>query len=301
MARIVIVGSGVVGTATGRGFLHHGHAVEFIDIDARRIDDLRARGLAASDHIDLAGAPAFVFLTLPTPNRGNRFDLGSLAAGTAAVGHALRGSTSLHTIVVRSTVPPGTADDLVQPTLQRHSDLEEGDGYTVASNPEFLRAACALEDFLNPWMTVVASRSKRTVERLSELYRPFGGELETFDDPRVAEFIKCAHNIFNATKISFWNEMGAVAEQLGVDIRSVAETVSRSSEGSTNIRYGIAAGRPYGGACLPKDTRGFLGFAADVGVQADLLAATIEVNEKLKAPAPVDDSGSSVVNLVAGY
>ncbi len=270
-----------MGAATGKGFRQHGHAVNFVDINPSRIDQLRAEGLSVSDTIDLSGAPAYVFLTLPTPNIGNRYDLSAIEAGARAVGEAIRDASERHTIVVRSTVPPGTATDLVTPLIAETSGKTVNEGFVIASNPEFLRAACALDDFLNPWMTVVGSSNKRCLELLEELYRPFGGEFRAFADPQTTEMIKCAHNIYNATKISFWNEMGLVADHLGIDIRSVAETVARSAEGSTNIGYGIEAGRPYGGACLPKDTRGFLGFAGQNALELNMLQATVAVNERV--------------------
>ncbi|WP_329316879.1 2-dehydropantoate 2-reductase N-terminal domain-containing protein [Streptomyces sp. NBC_01262] len=282
MARIFIVGSGVVGTATGKGFLHAGHEVTFIDVLPQRIEALRAEGLDAHDTLDLrAEPPAFIFLTLPTPNVGHRYDLSAFEAGTGSVGRALREAAEKHMVVVRSTVPPGTTEGLVQPLLEENSGTKLGEGFMLASNPEFLRAASAVEDFRYPWMTVVASRSARTVERLRELLAPFGGELRTFSNPAEAEFIKCAHNIYNATKISFWNEMWLVSQNLGLDLDPIAQTVARSSEGSYNPLYGIRGGAPYGGVCLPKDTQGFLGLADSIGMEMPLLRAVVEVNDIL--------------------
>jgi UDPglucose 6-dehydrogenase len=283
MARIVVVGSGVVGTATGKGFADFGHAVQFVDINQNRVEELRAQGYAASTTIDLSGPPCFIVLTLPTPNVGRRYDLGPLEAGTRSVGEALRQASAFHTVLVRSTVPPGTCDNLVQPVLEAASGRRVGEDFALASNPEFLRAASAREDFLMPWMTVVGSRSRRTVERLMELYRPFGGEIRTFPNPIEAELVKCAHNLFNATKISFWNELSLVSHQLGIRLDRVAGTVARSAEGSVNPEYGIRAGRPFGGACLPKDTNGFLGFAVDLGVEMPVLEAVLRVNEVMAA------------------
>jgi UDPglucose 6-dehydrogenase len=121
------------------------------------------------------------------------------------------------------------------------------------------------------------------VERLRALLAPFGGELRTFTNPAEAEFIKAAHNIYNATKISFWNEMWLVAQKLGVDLDPIAATVARSAEGSINPQYGIRGGAPYGGVCLPKDTQGFLGFAESIDVDMPLLAAVVETNDRLAA------------------
>jgi UDPglucose 6-dehydrogenase len=193
-------------------------------------------------------------------------------------------------VVVRSTVPPGTAEQVVQPLLEMRSGKTPGEGFTVASNPEFLRAASAVEDFRHPWMTVVASRSARTRERLGELLQPFGGDIRFFSNPAEAELIKCAHNIYNATKISFWNEMWLVTKELGLDLDPIAQTVARSAEGSLNPLYGIRGGAPYGGVCLPKDTQGFLGVADSMGLRMPLLKAVVEVNDQMaRAPgAPAD-------------
>ncbi|HEY8200854.1 MAG TPA: UDP-glucose/GDP-mannose dehydrogenase family protein, partial [Actinomycetota bacterium] len=225
---------------------------------------------------------AFVFLTLPTPHAGGAYDLSVIAGGARAVGEALRDAPAFHTVVVRSTVPPGTCEGLVGPILERASGRRTRQEFGLASNPEFLRAASAEEDFRFPWMTVIASRSRRTVERLSRLLAPFGGEVRTFSDPAEAELVKCCHNLFNATKISFWNEMWLVSRALGLDADRVAATVARSAEGSLNPEYGIRGGAPFGGSCLPKDTLGFLGFAGSRGIEMPLLQAVMEVNERME-------------------
>jgi UDPglucose 6-dehydrogenase len=283
MSRIFIIGSGVVGTATGRGFIKAGHDVTFIDVLPSRLRALSKEGFDARVEIELPDEASFLFLTLPTPHDGRHYDLGAFDNGVASVGRALRASSVSHTVVVRSTVPPGTTEDRVLPALERESGLKCGQDFALASNPEFLRAASAAEDFRFPWMTVIASRSKRTQERLRELLAPFGGDMRVFDDPATAEFIKCAHNIYNATKISFWNEMWLVTQKLGIDHDAVASTVANSAEGSYNREYGIHGGVPYGGVCLPKDTNGFLGFAEDLGVEMPLLGAVVTVNELLTA------------------
>jgi UDPglucose 6-dehydrogenase len=281
LARIFIVGSGVVGTATGKGFIEAGHTVTFIDVALARLEQLRAEGLDARFTLDLPDEPSYVFMTLPTPNVGKSFDLSAFTSGTRSIADAIRRSPAMHTIVVRSTVPPGTTEGLVLTELEFGSGKRAGVGFGLASNPEFLRAATAEEDFRHPWMTVIASRNEATCLRLRELLAPFGGELKIFDDPAVAETIKCAHNLFNAAKISFWNEIWLVTEQLGIDHDAVSSTVAKSAEGSTNQFYGIRGGAPYGGVCLPKDTNGFLGFARELGVRMPVLEGVVAVNEQL--------------------
>ena len=125
----------------------------------------------ADEQADLAAEPpSYIFLTLPTPNEGLRYDLSAFRAGTAAVGTALGDSREVHTVVVRSTVPPKTTEELVRPLLEQNSGKTVGHDICLASNPEFLRAASAREDFRWPWMTVIASENKRTQERLVELF-----------------------------------------------------------------------------------------------------------------------------------
>jgi UDPglucose 6-dehydrogenase len=277
MTQIVIVGSGVVGTATGQGFAQVNMPVKFVDINTDRVEALRDAGLDASTDIDLS-TESILFLALPTPSSGRGYDLSALVSGTAAVGAVLKESEHRHTVVVRSTVPPGTCEELVRPTLEEFSGLEAGVGFALASAPEFLRAASALEDFLSPWMTVIASRDPQTIERLRGIFRPFGGEVRTFSDPAVAEMIKCTHNVFNAAKISFWNEVWVVCQRLGLDAGAVAGTVARSAEASTNPQYGIRGGQPFGGACLPKEVAGYLGLGDALGIELPVIEGVNAMN-----------------------
>jgi UDPglucose 6-dehydrogenase len=282
MERIFVIGAGVVGKATGQGFAQRGHAVTLVDVRRERVEELCAEGLDARVGVDLRDEPeSFIFLALPTPNIGHRYDMSAFQQGVRDVGQALAEAEPVHTVVVRSTVPPGTTDGLVRPLLEETSGKREGVGFCLGSNPEFLRAESAADDFRWPWMTVIGAHSKRVQERLAALLSPFGGELRVFDQPATAEMIKCAHNIFNATKISFWNEMWRACQALGIEHDEVATTVARSAEGSFNVEYGIRGGAPYGGACLPKDTNGFLGFVTQRRIQVPLLEAVIRVNEQM--------------------
>jgi UDPglucose 6-dehydrogenase len=283
MARVLVVGAGVVGSATGRGLSRLGHAVTFCDIDRTVIETLRAEGFDVGERIDLMGPPTFIFLCVPTPSNSGGYDLGAIRAATAMVGGALRDASEFHTVAVRSTVPPGTCDQVVVPLIEDVSGKREGEHFSVASNPEFLRAMSADEDFRFPWMTVIGSRSGRTVERLLDILRPFGGEFRTFPSTVEAEFVKCAHNLYNATKISFWNELWRVAQNVGIECDAVAGTVARSAEGSFNVEYGIRGGAPFGGACLPKDARGFLEFARHRGVHMPILEGVLQLNRIMES------------------
>jgi len=280
--RLFVVGAGVVGKATAQGFAGMDHAVTLVDVVPERVAALRAEGLDARIGIDLRDEPeSYIFLTLPTPHVGRAYDLSAFEQGVRDVGMALKDATAVHTVVVRSTVPPLTTEKLVKSVLESSSGKRDGVDFCLANNPEFLRAASAADDFRWPWMTVIGARNKRVQERLAALLSPFGGDLRVYDNPTTTEMIKCAHNIFNAAKISFWNEIWQVCQKLGVDHDDVATTVARSAEASFNPLYGIRGGAPYGGVCLPKDTNGFLGFAAGLDVSLPLLSAVVQVNEEM--------------------
>jgi UDPglucose 6-dehydrogenase len=293
MERIIIVGAGVVGAATGEGFQRHGHDVTLIDINPLRVAELQRLGFNAHTELDLGGPPAFVFLALPTPAiEGKGYDLSAFFAGVEEVGKALKSKNARahHTIVVRSTVPPRTLDRIVVPNLEAASGRKVERDFSVAAAPEFLRAATAVEDFLEPWMTVLASRDQDALNRLVLLFYPFGGELRTFDNPVIAECIKLTHNVFNATKISFWNEIWRLCQELEIETDYVAKTVAHSAEGSFNPDYGIHGGTPYGGACLPKDTEGLLGFARSEGVDLPLVRSVQEENHTIEILTSIPDT-----------
>src|SRR4051794_13352178 len=133
-------------------------------------------------------------------------------------------------------------------------------------------------------MTVIGTRASRAAEQLCELLGPFGGELRVFDDPTTTETIKIVSNVFNAVKISFWNEIWSLATALEVDPDAVSTTVALSAEGSWNTSYGLVGGTPFGGAGLPKDPHRVLDLARSIGVELALLEAAISVKEALAEP-----------------
>jgi UDPglucose 6-dehydrogenase len=290
VSRIFIVGSGSVGSATGLDLLRAGHQVTFVDSAASRVAALAAQGLDARELLNLDGEPdGFVFLCLPTPNDDRGYNLSAVEDGAVQVGRALADADGRHIVVVRSTVPPGTTRELVRPLLERHSGKQEGAGFALAVSPDFRRGARPersarglfeeVDPADRPRMTVIAATSRRVAHRLADLLGPLGaGQVRVFDDPATAELIKCTSSLFNATKISFWNEIWGVCEQLGIDPDQVADTVAGSAQGSFDPAYGLRGGAPYGGVQLPGDTGGFLGFAAELGIPMPLLSAVVGVN-----------------------
>lgn len=283
MARIGIIGAGVVGGATGRGFLRWGHDVVFCDTHERTRQELRAAGLEAYSPAEFRKvATDLTMVSVPTPTVDRRMNLAYVRAAAAELGVRLREQRPGHTVVVRSTLPPGTTDLVIVPILADQSGLVPGRDFFTAFNPEFLREVSAEEDFLSPWLTVVGAPdelTRRTVIALYEHRVPADSIVQV--DVPTAEMIKYTSNIFNATKISFANEMWQVSRSLGLDADVVMGAVSRSAEGMWNRLYGTRGGFSYGGACLPKDTLAFYAFARGLGLSMELLGSVISVNERL--------------------
>ncbi|MGZ4618444.1 MAG: 2-dehydropantoate 2-reductase N-terminal domain-containing protein [Frankiaceae bacterium] len=282
---IFIVGSGVVGTATGKAMLRLGSDVTFVDVDDRRLDALTAEGLNAvpPEEMDLTGATA-VFVSVPTPSQdGGGVDLSFVDVACKSIGAALR-EVSPHDfplVVFRSTMPPGTTRFRLIPQLEEVSGRRAGTDFGVCYNPEYLREDTAIEDFLAPRCVTIGCGDEESFERLRRIYRGFVLVPVVACDYEAAEFQKYVHNLYNAAKISFFNEMRLVAAKLGIDPDLPFAITAVTAEGIWNPRYGTVDKGPYGGNCLPKDAAAWLSFAAELGLPSVMMSATHRVNATL--------------------
>ena len=288
VSRIGVVGGGVVGQATGTGFARLGHQVVFCDIDAGVVDRLQSGGYEAVFPQDMPRQRLDVtIICVNTPTVGGAISLSRLDAACETVGSVLEEAQGYHLVVVRSTLPPGTTEERVIPRLEARSGQRVGREFGVCYHPEFLRESSAAADFEQAWIKVYGGYDTRSRRALRGLYGTNGGrsvtEYET--DIRTAEMVKYASNIYNATKISFTNEMWNACRQLDIDGNEVMEIVSHSAEGMWNPSYGIKGGFPYGGSCLPKDTLAFESFARDRDIAVPILQKVIEVNERMRRVA----------------
>jgi UDPglucose 6-dehydrogenase len=280
MSRIIIVGSGVVGCATGKGFIEHGNDVTFVDIDERTVSSLTERGYRAiyPSGTDLTGVDA-VFVAVTARTAPNGIDLSYLEQACKSLGSALADCSAQPVIVFRCTLPPGTTRRVLIPLLEETSGKKAGVDFGVCYNPEYLRAYCAERDFLQPRVLTIG-RDSRNIEftrRVAGIYAAFGAPVYECGYEE-AEFQKYVHNLFNATKISFFNEMRTVALALGLDPRIAFQFTALSAQGMWDTLYGSHDHGPYAGACLPKDVAAWLSFAEERGLPAPLLSAVREVN-----------------------
>lgn len=285
MARIIVVGSGVVGQATGKGLTKKGHEVVFVDVNAETVRRLREEGHEAYLTCDLPDIDAKITMfCVPTPSENDgRVNLDYITTAVADHGKWLgrRKENSWHLIVVRSTVPPWTTRRVLLPVLEKNSGLKAGKDFGMCMQPEFLRAKSSEEDFLNPWATVIGQLDTRSGDALEKVYANFCGRKFRVD-LEVAEFEKYVHNCFNAVKISFSNEIWMAGNEMGIDANSALEIATVTTEGLWNPGYGMVGGRPYGGTCLPKDTKGLEMAAKDLGISMSMLTTCIAVNEKME-------------------
>lgn len=298
--KITIFGSGYVGLVTGTCLAEVGNDVLCVDIDEHKIaklnkgqipihepglEDLVARNQAAGRLLFGTDIKAgvehglFQFLAVGTPpDEDGSADLKYvLAAATAIAEHM----NDYKVVVLKSTVPVGTADKVrtvIQERLhQRGAKLE----FDVVSNPEFLKEGAAVEDFMRPDRIIIGTDNPRTSELLRALYAPFNRSHErlVIMDNRSAELTKYAANTMLATKISLMNELANLAERLGADIERVR--VGLGSDPRIGFHF-IYPGCGYGGSCFPKDVQALQRTAAEVGYEAELIQAVEAVNNRQK-------------------
>lgn len=306
--RVTVVGAGYVGLVTGACLARHGHEVTCVDVDPERVDAINrgqapfhepglselvaevvGRRLGATT--DLAGSVRTSELTLiavGTPFRNGSIDLEAVRGAANAIGAALNGGTEFHTVVVRSTVVPGTTERVVGPLLEAASGRRIGRDLGLGANPEFLTEGTAIADFEQQDRIVLGTGDARSLEALEQLYASMPGVPRVRVNPRTAELIKYASNALLATAISFSNELADLAEAVGgIDVADVTRGVhlSRyltSREGTTPWTAPLAgyleAGCGYGGSCLPKDVRALAAQGQALGLDMQLLRAVHAVN-----------------------
>lgn len=298
--RIVMVGCGYVGLVTGVCFAAMGNQVCCVDTDAAKtaqlqqglcpiyepgleslIKENRAKGqLTFTDQLPqaLEGAEV-VFIAVGTPQGENgNADLRYIHAAAREIGAAMQAPLL---IVNKSTVPPGTADQ-VRSIIRQELDKRKVDiHFDVVSNPEFLKEGAAVKDFMSPDRIIVGSESKEALEVMRTLYAPFTLLNDRFIamDTRSAEMTKYAANAMLATKISFMNEIANICERVGADVQKVRIGIGSDTRIGYSFTY---PGVGFGGSCFPKDIRALRHTAESFGYTPRITAAVEAVNESQK-------------------
>ncbi len=297
--RISVFGMGYVGTVSAACFAELGHDVTGVDVNPRKVEMLN-RGLSpvveeGIDEAVQAGVKAgrlratsdangavlqsdISLISVGTPmNRNGASDLSALDAVVGHIGRALRHKNGPHTVVLRSTVPPGTTETRVLPALHAQSGREGDSGLSVAFNPEFLREGCSVKDFRNPPFTIAGSPSEAGYRAVEELYRGISAPFIR-TTTAIAESVKCLSNAFHAVKITFANEAGVLLKSLGIDPQEAMRVFCEDRQLNISPAY-LRPGFAFGGSCLPKDVAALAALAKARDLDLPFLSHVLAAND----------------------
>jgi UDPglucose 6-dehydrogenase/GDP-mannose 6-dehydrogenase len=308
---VSIVGTGYVGLVSGVCLAEKGHVVTCVDVDEDKVarinegvtpiyeDGLKPllernigkRLRATTDLREAVMQTELTLIAVGTPFDGSAIDLRYIEQVAAEIGAVLRGKPGYHVVVVKSTVVPGTTDEVVIPVLERASGKRAGEDFGVGMNPEFLREGKAVEDFMHPDRIVLGGMDERSHEALAELYAVFPKVEQLKASNKTAEMIKYAANALFATMISFSNEIGNLCAALGdIDVTEVMHGVHLDKRLSPILEDGsrltpefttyLEAGCGFGGSCFPKDVKALIAHGQRAGQAMPLLDAVMKVNEE---------------------
>jgi UDPglucose 6-dehydrogenase len=307
--KISVVGTGYVGLVSGACLAEHGHDVVCVDLDQSKVDainegrapiheeglpELLARvvGKKLRASRDLASAvrdSEITFIAVGTPAAGGKIDLTYVEKAAAEIGAALATKSTFHTVVVKSTVVPGTTDGPVRIAIEKASGRKAGEGFGLGMNPEFLTEGQAVEDFLQPDRIAIGGIDDRSRAVIAKVYEGFPDSVpRVMTNARTAEMIKYASNSVLATLISFSNEIGRLCSAVGdIDVAEVMRGVHEAAYFTVRRPDGpvrapitgfLDAGCGYGGSCLPKDVTALVGQGRSFGLEMPLLASVLEIN-----------------------
>lgn len=273
--RISIFGMGYVGAVCAGCLAERGHEVVGVDVSQLKIDLInrgkspivepgleemlrqgvingRIRGTTDAQAAVLATDLSMICVGTPSKRNGD-LELHFIEAVARDIGQALKLKQTRHTVVVRSTVLPGTLKNTVIPLLEQHSGLRAGVDFGVAVNPEFLRESTAIKDYQQPPMTVIGEFDRASGDALASIYADLPAVIIR-KSIEVAEMVKYTCNVWHAVKITFANEIGNIAKACGVDGREVMDVICQDNKLNLSAYY-MRPGFAFGGSCLPKDVR----------------------------------------------
>jgi len=307
--KISVVGTGYVGLVSGVCLAEKGHQVTCVDIDPAKVEQINQGippiyedgleallkkniGSSLQATTDLHSAvmeSELSLIAVGTPFDGQHIDLKYIKAVAEQIGTVLKQKDSYHVVVVKSTVVPGTTDDVVLPILEASSGKTAGTAFGVGMNPEFLKEGEAIADFMKPDRIVYGGIDAKTNNVLKEMYGVFSDVDQLATNCKTAEMIKYTANSLLATMISFANEIGNLCTAVGdIDVVEVMQGVHLDKRLSPILEDGrrikptfttyIEAGCGFGGSCFPKDVKALVAYGAQRSSPMQILDAVLQVN-----------------------
>jgi GDP-mannose 6-dehydrogenase len=298
--RVSIFGLGYVGAVSAACLAKEGHTVVGVDVDSYKLDLIRqgkapiveanlepylkqavesGRLTVTDDPTEAVHNSEISLLCVGTPSKENgdlRTDY--LERVARQIGEALITKQAYHIVVIRSTILPGTAEEVVLPILEEASGKRVNEHFGLAVNPEFLREGTAIADFYDPPFTVVGALRPEDAEKVASLYESVKAQLFLVSI-RTAEMIKYACNAFHALKITFANELGMLCKAEGVDSHEVMRVFCADTKLNISCKY-LTPGFAFGGSCLPKDLRALTYRARANDLELPTLEAILPSNRR---------------------
>jgi GDP-mannose 6-dehydrogenase len=317
---VSVFGLGYVGVVSAAALADAGHTVLGVDPNLTKVEmvqtgaspivepglgDLLAAGVAAgriratTDAEDAVASTDVSIVAVGTPSAANgSLDLTHVEKVCQEIGIALGAKDGVHTVIVRSTMLPGSTEAVVIPALEQASGKVAGEGFLVVYNPEFLREGTSLADFADPPFTLLGVADEPAAVVGRALYASIDAPV-LVAPVRDAEMVKYACNAFHATKITFANEIGALAQTMGADGRRVMEILTRDTKLNVSPAY-LRPGFAFGGSCLPKDLRALTHQAHRSDLDAPLLDALLRSNASQvdRALRAIAETGSKRVGVL---
>jgi GDP-mannose 6-dehydrogenase len=298
--RICVFGIGYVGTVSAACLARDGHDVMAVDVNQDKVDVLnrglspivepklaesirsgvRANRLRATiDSLAAVSATDISLVCVGTPSQENgSLETSFVSRVAQEIGESIRKNTNFHSVVMRSTMLPGTMEKIVIPILERSSGKKAGQDFGVAYLPEFLREGTAIADYDDPGTIVIGVEDDPlTLRRLLEIHAKFSVTPRVMSI-RGAEAVKYANNAWHATKISFANEIGLLCKAMGVDSHEVMNVLVADKKLNISPAY-LKPGFAFGGSCLPKDVSALRYAGRNVDIETPLLDAVLQANE----------------------
>lgn len=298
--QISVFGIGYVGAVSSACLANDGHHVIAVDPNPQKVGPLNEgispivepglgeliqggirsqRLVATSDVREAVNSTDLSFVCVGTPSRSNgSLDTSYVSAAAEQIGAAIREKNSFHSVVMRSTILPGTMESIVLPALERASGRQAGVGFGIAYYPEFLRESTAISDYYDPGAIIFGRHDQATIDRLLEIHKIFkvGPRIVSI---RTAEAVKYTNNAWHALKISFANEIGNICKEAGIDGHAVMDVLCADNRLNISKAY-LKPGFAFGGSCLPKDLRALRFAARKLDVPTPILDATMDANEE---------------------